>query len=283
MIYESASFINHCRRFTCRLGNRIIVGDQKITFGNIIRPLTVNIENRSATRPTIPFLLDDILLTVDRSEIKLVIAIYNHLPENDDYEDKAEDYWKYKLITDRNECPQVESTANQESGFSSFPEIFAWGHPQSNISPSKHLTATLTENSADVKGKYLCLQTRLKDRPAEYSYGSSIAIDWSTGQLPTTPTSSWKRLTREEKLAFNPYKCTNKEQIDEGNGWCLDGNRQVAANEGDDQTGANLEATDNVTEEPPDDSTVFIIGGIILAAILFVAGLLFVHSRKKQL
>ena len=254
-----------------------LVSNQKITFGNIVKPLTYNPEILSASRPTIPFLLDDIFLTMDRSEIDLIIAIYNQLPENDNYQDNAANYWKYKLIASRSECPQVASSTDQGSGFMSFPEIYAWGHPQSNTSPSRHLTATLAENPADVKGKYLCLQTKLKDQPDEYSYYSSIAIDWVNGQLPTTPSSGWNQLTREEKQAFNPYNCINKEQIDENDGWCLDGHRQVVANAGD-KTGAD---NDGATEGASVNKTILIIGGAILAAIVLV-GLLLVRRAKRS-
>ena len=246
-----------------------IVGNQRITLGSIVRPVIDASELASARVPFSPFLLRDLRLTVDRSRVGLGIDIYHYenLPENSDYEDHAGEYWRYKLMADVEECPSANSSS-QASDFNSFLGLTAGGQPQSNTSPVKHLSGNLVENPADVKGKYLCLETKLKDQPAEYSYYLSAAIDWTEGQIPTEPSSNWSHLTRDEKLAFNPYRCADEGQIDEDSGWCLDGSGLAAIKEDGNQDDGSPGGTSDTGTESSGDSSTWIVGGLILAAIV---------------
>ena len=58
------------------------------------------------------------------------------------------------------------------------------------------------ENPADVKGKYLCLETKLKDQPAEYSYYLSAAIDWTEGQIPDQAILELESLDQRRETGF---------------------------------------------------------------------------------
>ena len=259
-----------------------IVGNQRITLGSIVRPVIDASELASARVPSSPFLLRDLRLTVDRSRVGLGIGIYHYenLPENSDYEDHAGEYWRYRLMADVEECPSANSSS-QATDFNSFLGLTAGGQPQSNTSPVKHLRGNLVENPADVKGKYLCLETKLKDQPAEYSYYLSAAIDWTEGQIPTKPSSNWDHLTGDEKLAFNPYRCADEGQIDEDSGWCLDGSGLAAIKEDGNQDDGSPGGTSDTGAESSGDSGTWIVGGLILAAIVITITVLLLAFKKK--
>ena len=262
-----------------------LVSDKRITLDDIVTPIIASEEEFSIiTKPDSPSSLEYILLPVDMSKIELYVGIHHlqYLPDNTDYIDNAADYWRYKLVADRSECPQADSVTEQRSGFSSFPEVAAWGQPQSNISPVKHLEITLAESPADSKGKHLCLETKLKSVPAEYSYYSGVAaIEWSTGQTPDTPFSGWDQLTREEKLTFNPYECADVEQIDESNGQCLDGSGLLTATYEDEDDGSANGDSDTLDKTSSNNIAALIMGGIILAVIIG-SGLLFIRKGKSK-
>ncbi|MYB40234.1 hypothetical protein F4X86_03160 [Candidatus Saccharibacteria bacterium] len=263
-----------------------IAGSRRITFNNIVRPLIVTEELSAVTSPypSYPPVLENFRLTADGSRIELQIAIRDskYLPESSDYEADAAAYWRYKLTADRGECPRTASTTERKSGFSGFQEIAAWSRLQSSTSPSAHLTVSLAESSEAVKSKHLCLETKLANQPAEYSYEPSVAIDWTRGQIPTEPTSNWQHLTSAERLAFNPYRCADKEQIDEDNGWCLDGSGLAAVGVDDVRNNGGAD-TGETASEPSANAAVWIVGGLILLAAVVAVTVLKSKNLTKPI